>query len=148
VTRLDDNHPVARIDESLRFDAELLPDFGNVPGFIGVLCIDPEGDLVIVELKRDRTPRETTAQALDYASWVKGLSAERVTEIAEDHLAADLAEKFTATFKIELPETLNGNHRILVRKAFERPEVLWWKRTRSSIAYEHEFDEGRRPLST
>jgi len=25
---------------------------------------------VLIELKRDRTPREIVAQALDYASWV------------------------------------------------------------------------------
>ena len=41
---------------------EVETDFG---GFIDILCIDAEGDLVIVELKRDRTPREVTAQALD-----------------------------------------------------------------------------------
>ena len=46
---------------------EVETDFG---GSIDILCIDAEGDLVIVELKRDRTPREVTAQALDYASWV------------------------------------------------------------------------------
>jgi RecB family endonuclease NucS len=33
-------------------------------GFIDLLCIDQAGDLVIVELKRDKTPREVTAQAL------------------------------------------------------------------------------------
>jgi RecB family endonuclease NucS len=46
-------------------------------GPIDLLCIDGEGDLVIVELKRHRTPREVTAQALDYASWVAGLSTTR-----------------------------------------------------------------------
>jgi RecB family endonuclease NucS len=38
-------------------------------GWIDILCIDVDGDLVIVELRRDKTPREVTAQALDYASW-------------------------------------------------------------------------------
>ena len=62
---------------------EVETDFG---GFIDILCIDAAGDLVIVELKRDKTPREVTAQALDYASWVANLSNERVTSIANDHL--------------------------------------------------------------
>jgi endonuclease NucS-like protein len=53
---------------------EVETDFG---GFIDILCIDAEGDLVIVELKRDRTPREVTAQPLDYASWVSALSNDR-----------------------------------------------------------------------
>ena len=90
---------------------EVETDFG---GFIDILCVNAEGDLVIVELKRDRTPREITAQALDYASWVAGLSNDRVTAIADEYLDADLDSKFTAKFGVELPETLNGDHRILV----------------------------------
>jgi RecB family endonuclease NucS len=34
-------------------------------GLIDLLCIDAAGTLVVVELKRDKTPREVTAQALD-----------------------------------------------------------------------------------
>ena len=34
-------------------------DFGGV---IDLLCLDSTGDTVIVELKRDKTPREITAQ--------------------------------------------------------------------------------------
>jgi hypothetical protein len=34
-----------------------------------------------VELKRDRTPREVVAQALDYASWVERLDAEDIAAI-------------------------------------------------------------------
>jgi RecB family endonuclease NucS len=43
-----------------------------IGGRIDLLCINGDGDIVIVELKRDKTPREITAQALDYASWVQG----------------------------------------------------------------------------
>jgi Endonuclease NucS len=39
-------------------------------GPIDILCVDAAGDLVIVELKRDNTPRLITAQVLDYASCV------------------------------------------------------------------------------
>jgi hypothetical protein len=49
-------------------------DFG---GLIDILCLDQSGDLVLIELKRGRTPRAVTAQLLDYASWVADLSAER-----------------------------------------------------------------------
>ena len=42
-------------------------------GRIDLLAIAPDGSLVLIELKRDRTPREIVAQALDYASWVDGL---------------------------------------------------------------------------
>jgi len=90
---------------------EVETDFG---GFIDILCVDPEGDLVIVELKRDRTSREVTAQALDYASWVTGLSNDRVTAIANDYLAGDFESAFRTRFGVEVPETLNGDHRVLV----------------------------------
>ena len=40
-------------------------------GVMDLLCIDRNGDLVVVELKSGRTPRDVTAQALDYCSWVQ-----------------------------------------------------------------------------
>jgi RecB family endonuclease NucS len=43
-------------------------------GRIDLLAMAPDGPLVLIELKRDRTPREIVAQALDYASWLQGLS--------------------------------------------------------------------------
>lgn len=86
-------------------------DFG---GLIDLLCVDATGDLVIVELKRDKTPREITAQALDYASWVVNLTHERVTSIAETHLGGDFGTAFEAKFGTDVPETLNGDHRVLI----------------------------------
>ncbi len=50
-------------------------------GRIDLLAIAPDGSLVLIELKRDRTPREIIAQALDYASWVGQLSTEKVAQI-------------------------------------------------------------------
>lgn len=41
---------------------------------IDLLAVDAEGNLTVVELKRDRTPREVVAQVLDYASWVEVLN--------------------------------------------------------------------------
>src|SRR5712691_6441098 len=40
-------------------------------GRIDLLAIAPDGALILIELKRERTPREVVAQALDYASWVE-----------------------------------------------------------------------------
>src|SRR6266851_4725848 len=41
-------------------------------GRIDLLAIAPDGSLVLIELKRNRTPRDVVAQALDYASWKAG----------------------------------------------------------------------------
>ena len=37
-------------------------------GRIDILAMDREGSLAIIELKRDRTPRDIVAHTLDYAS--------------------------------------------------------------------------------
>src|SRR5664280_739377 len=83
---------------------------------IDLLCIDSEGDLVIVELKRDKTPREVTAQALDYASWVKDLGAEEVEKIAAEYLKSgkNLKETFEETFQTDFPEVINDDHAIKI----------------------------------
>lgn len=88
-------------------------DFG---GFIDLLCIDGRGDLVVVELKRDKTPREVVAQALDYASWVKDLSSEGVIDLAAAYFGGreSLDQAFQRRFGQPLPETINGTHRMLV----------------------------------
>jgi len=55
-------------------------------GRIDLLAIDQEGDLIVVELKRDKTPRDVIAQVLDYASWVDGLGHDDVDRIARNYL--------------------------------------------------------------
>ena len=44
-------------------------------GRVDLLALAPDASLVLIELKRERTPREVVAQALDYASWVERLEA-------------------------------------------------------------------------
>lgn len=50
---------------------------------IDLLAIDASGSLIVVELKRNRTPREVVAQAIDYATWVKNLDASDIANIFE-----------------------------------------------------------------
>lgn len=92
---------------------QLQTDFG---GYIDLFCLDSRGDPVIIELKRGRTPREVTAQSLDYASWVKTLSNDRITEIADRYLGTrgPLEDAFFGKFGEGLPDTLNENHRVLI----------------------------------
>ena len=83
-------------------------------GRIDILAIDREGDLIIIELKRDRTPREVVAQVLDYASWVAGLTTKRIHEIGMEKLGKQLQTAFNERFDISLPETLNGGHSMVI----------------------------------
>lgn len=85
-------------------------------GRIDLLAIAPDGSLVLIELKRNRTPREVVAQALDYASWVEKLRSEDIDNIyrrfAPGH---SLADDFRQRFGQDLDEdTLNENHQIII----------------------------------
>lgn len=102
-------------DELLVIGRQVETGYG---GYIDLLCIDGSGDLVVVELKRDRTPREVTAQALDYGSWVKDLSSDEITRISDDYLVKKQEDTFEKSFSnkmgYELPEIINENHKMLI----------------------------------
>ncbi|MEJ2114193.1 MAG: endonuclease NucS, partial [Flavobacteriaceae bacterium] len=83
-------------------------------GLIDILCIDHKGDIIIVELKRDKTPREITAQVLDYASWIRNLTAEQIQDIARNYFKSELEDAFESKFGFDLPESINQEHEMLV----------------------------------
>ena len=86
-------------------------------GAIDLLGLDPEGNVVILELKRDRTPRDTVAQILDYASWVHTLTARDVHAQSLQYFLprmTDLPTAFRTRFGISLPDTLNSKQRLLI----------------------------------
>ncbi len=85
-------------------------------GRIDLLAIAPDGSLVLIELKRDRTPRNVVAQALDYASWVEKLRAEDIAAIYGRFASGkSLAEDFHQRFGQVLDEDgLNQNHQIII----------------------------------
>ncbi|MEQ9328642.1 MAG: endonuclease NucS [Rhodospirillales bacterium] len=83
-------------------------------GRIDILAMDREGGLVVIELKRDRTPRDIVAQILDYASWVSSLTTKRVYEITLQKQQRRLEEIFRERFDSPLPETLNGTHSLMI----------------------------------
>jgi hypothetical protein len=82
-------------------------------GRIDLLAIDEEASLVVLELKRDKTPREIVAQALDYASWVKGLSYEQIEEIAKNFTGKPLPQAFRDHYGFSIP-TVNANHSMII----------------------------------
>jgi hypothetical protein len=84
---------------------------------IDLLAIDADGVLYVIELKKDRTPREIVAQLLDYGSWVGGLTVETIASIYAKRVAGNgksFADAFRDRFSAELPETLNETHQLII----------------------------------
>jgi hypothetical protein len=85
-------------------------------GRIDLLAIAPDGSLVLIELKRGRTPRDVVAQALDYAAWIEELTPEKIAQIYgrfSNGGSLDLA--FQQRFGVELDEaSLNQSHQIVI----------------------------------
>ena len=102
-------------DDLLVIGRQVRTDFEK---YIDLLCINRSGDLVIVELKKDKAPREALAQVLEYASWVDGLSYDDILDIANEYLLKKkgliLEEAFEKKFSEPLPEVLNESHEMLI----------------------------------
>ena len=67
-----------------------------------LLGVDSQGNLVIAELKKGRTPRDIIAQLLDYAAWAEDLSESQIREIAEvyfENRGVFQGKTFDDTFK-------------------------------------------------
>src|SRR3990172_3517445 len=83
-------------------------------GRIDLLTMDRHGDLFIIELKRDKTPRDVIAQTLDYASWVRELDYDQIDEITQSCLRKGLPEAFKECFEQSLPENVNSAHGMII----------------------------------
>jgi hypothetical protein len=85
-------------------------------GYIDILALQPDGSPVVIELKRDKTPRDVTAQLLDYASWIENVSPEKLSLIYNDFKnGANLQEDFEARFGSEWDdESLSSNHQLVL----------------------------------
>lgn len=90
--------------------------------FIDLLAIDRDANLVVLELKRDKTYRDIVAQVLDYGSWVRELTDDRIAQIFDDyqkrwHGAAKLTsidEAFESKFRVSMPDEMNSTHELVV----------------------------------
>ncbi len=90
----------------------------NTPfgGRIDLLAIAPDASLVLVELKRNCTPREIVAQAIDYAAWIAELPEDKIAQIYQRFSnGGNLADAFLERFGEPLDEeTLNESHQIIL----------------------------------
>ena len=99
-------------DELLLIGSEVLTGYGKK---IDLLAINIEGNLVVIELKRDRTPRDIVAQVIDYATWVQKLSYNEVMDLFKLHYPEKNFETaFFDKFGTPLPEELNRQHEMMI----------------------------------
>lgn len=82
--------------------------------FIDLLAMDGDGNLHVLELKRDRTPRDVVAQLLDYGSWVSTLDRESVLEIANRHLDMPFETAFDDVFAGSAPDEINSELQLTI----------------------------------
>lgn len=89
---------------------------------LDLLAIDASGNLHIIELKRDRTPRDVVAQALDYASWIRTLTYDDIVEIYDNFDSSrEFEEAFADRFsssrpegESDIPEDVNQSHSLTI----------------------------------
>lgn len=93
--------------------------------FSDLFGVDSEGNLVIAELKKGRTPRDIIAQILDYAAWADDLSDAQIRDLAETYFKTregfeekTFDEAFREAFDIpetdELPRLNDGGLRLFI----------------------------------
>lgn len=114
---LDENIDIAS-PNWLLIGRQVRTDYG---GIIDLLAIDRDANLVIIELKRDQTPRDIVAQVLDYGSWIKELEEERIAQIFDDFQKSwnkervqSIDEAFKDKFGIKMPDEMNSTHELVV----------------------------------
>jgi len=126
---LGDKQPLAEaallseheLEETLHTNIDLLDPNWLVIGrqvktkngkFLDLLCMDRDEDLVVVELKKDLTPREVTAQVIEYASYMAEQKSEDLGKIYSDYSAKylehdeSLNEAYCKKFGADLDDEL------------------------------------------
>jgi len=90
---------------------------------VDLLAMDGEGALHVLELKKDKTPRDVIAQVLDYGSWVQGLSHDDVLGIYSGYAPEKPIEvAFAEVFGVTFPEEVNTGHWLTVVASDIDPE--------------------------
>lgn len=90
-------------------------------GILDILAIDESGNLIIIELKKNKTPRDVVTQTIDYASWVKMLDSAKIADIYKkygkgvnkgyDSLDEALKNKFKKSFS---EDEVNNSHQLVI----------------------------------
>jgi hypothetical protein len=98
---------------------------------LDLLAMDPDGNLVVIELKRDDSGKNVDMQAIKYASYCSTLTLDDVIQIHKDYLEKqgdiknfDEVRKIIMSFiKLDDFEQINDRPRIIIVSNNFRPEI-------------------------
>lgn len=85
-------------------------------GPLDFLAIDNNGNIVVVELKRDKLARVVLAQAIDYASDLSTWDIDKLSEVCMSYTGNSLEDHFAENFEdIQIDDlTINQTQRLLL----------------------------------
>lgn len=78
-------------------------------GPLDLLAVDRDGNLIIIELKRDALPRKALAQAIDYASDIADWNLEKISEVCIKHTRKSIEDVLNDEFPDINLEGINVN---------------------------------------
>ena len=127
-TRFEDKHEEIVLEDWLESNPDAILEKGEIlvigrqvrtdlDGYIDLLCLDRQGNVIVVELKRDTASREAIGQALEYLSSVAGFDAQRLEKIFRcyrKNSALVLAECHRSHFGLDRSVHLNKDQRIVI----------------------------------
>lgn len=91
----------------------------NFNTYIDLLGIDQFGNTVVIELKRHKTPRETLAQLIEYASFIDNLDYNQLNEIFQNYSREE--------------SSLEEYHQEYYKNEFNQDKISWNKSSRLVI---------------
>lgn len=108
-------------------------------GPLDLLGIDKSGNLIIIELKREKIPREALAQAIDYVSDVASWDLDKINEICLKYTGDALEDYLNENFEDIDLENLNINEAqriLLVGFSLDDPleRMIEWLSTNYGIS--------------
>jgi hypothetical protein len=85
---------------------------------IDIMAMNSVGEVIIIELKRDKTYREVIAQVLDYATWIRDLDYDDLNNILNKYGKSehkDIEDFFTEKFEKDVEEVeFNSDHKMII----------------------------------
>ena len=92
--------------------------------YLDNLYLDGNGTLVVVEMKRGKSPRDVIAQVMQYGSYVSRLDWQAIEQFCQKRHGRPLDDAYAAVFGRALPRPPKPAHRLLVVAESFDPQVF------------------------